>query len=312
MLGYFCQWIRSVDFGRICRWLTDVWNCVNMLILLNWLKAADKEAGKGLRLLEHRSWGLQMRSDWVIFDSHDIACPFLSCYFTVGCQAPITWMVACNDHFDVEIGHACNAWGFSNTSRSEKKTSKVCSWVTARFFSGVWKTCTVYGIRPYQKRWRKSKALTLKVKWHWWLLFRGLCGALNYLSISSSLKQVNLLILQRFNWHELPWIGLAVQHHSISIWNKIIETTQVSRLQKRNWFIYRKSPRFTTLLLRHLCIQDYGKVGSMRLKAIHPDAKADLCDFHIPVMLFTFFMNAPFFWIILDLSIFIYFHPFSQ
>ena len=61
-------------------------------------------------------------------------------------------------------------------------------------------------------------------------------------------------------------------------------------------------------MLRHLCIQDYGKVGSMRLKAIHPDAKADLCDFHIPVMLFTFFMNAFFFgsfWII-------YFHIFSS
>ena len=32
----------------------------------------------------------------------------------------------------------------------------------------------------------------------------------------------------------------------------------------------------------------------MRLKAIHPDAKADLCDFHIPVMLFSFFINAHF------------------
>lgn len=49
--------------------------------------------------------------------------------------------------------------------------------------------------------------------WAWW----------------GSLKQVNLLILQRFNWHELTWIWLAVQHHNISIWNRIIETTQVAK-----------------------------------------------------------------------------------
>lgn len=44
----------------------------------------------------YRSWGLQVIAIWlsdVWFV--DIACPFLSCYFTVGCHAPIIYMDGC-------------------------------------------------------------------------------------------------------------------------------------------------------------------------------------------------------------------------